>query len=506
MVKNLKNEVFSEILENLDLIPLKKFIGIYLERLDNSSNLEKGLALISLLNEFHDLMKKNIEIVSQYSEILESVISVLRFNSLLKEKENFLKELEITEEYKKSSDNDAISDLLKKLNKSINDNKKKLKYLEEDYSQRKNQIDQINKTIKNYELKVKDLTKQKKEFFSQINKITREMSGSPIKEKEESNLFPEIDDSLTNSQKIKAFQKKAKDVQSEINEFNLKIGETKLKFNEFNPLYEIYKQDYEKLKNMIKTDEQRVEDLQVELKDNLMENKNGSHKNFNGIDLKLVRSKQDIEDDIKKTDEELKIISIPGDLYNLQNPEDLSRIKEKLNDNFNNLKIHKSEIKIEKNEGQIRETFESFQRLEIIIDELESLINKFLQEINLRSNFSIHLSNDNKSFFIKIGFIRNNREKITFNELTTPEKIFFIIIYYISIELQVKNDNIIFSNLFIPSIYNKAGSIFRTIRKILPLFENEEDLTNFNLIFILSNLEMKKEIKNLKIITIQSNG
>ncbi len=506
MVKNLKNEVFSEILENLDLIPLKKFMGIYLERLDNSSNLERGLALISLLNEFHDLMKKNIEIVSQYSEVLESVISLLRFNSFLKEKENFLKELEITEEYKKSSDNAAISDLLKKLNKAINDNKKKLKYLEEDYSQRKNQIDQINKTIKNYELKVKDLTKQKKEFFSQINKITREMSGSPIKEKEESNLFPEIDDSLTNAQKIKAFQKKAKDVQSEINELNLKIGETKLKFNEFNPLYEIYKRDYEKLKDMIKTDEQRVEDLQVELKDNIMENKNGSHKNFNGIDLKSVRSKQDIEDDIKKTDEELKIISIPEDLYDLQNPEDLSRIKEKLNDIVNNLKIHKSEIKIEKNEGQIRETFESFQRLEIIIDELESLINKFLQEINLRSNFRIHLSNDNKSFFIKIGFIRNNREKITFNELTTPEKIFFIIIYYISIELQVKNDNIIFSNLFIPSIYNKAGSIFRTIRKILPLFENEEDLTNFNLIFILSNLEMKKEIKNLKIITIQANG
>ena len=125
MVKSLKNEVFSEILENLDLIPLKKFIGIYLERLDNSSNLERGLALISLLNEFHDLMKKNIEIVSQYSEILESVISLLRFNSLLKEKENFLIELEITEEYKKSSDNAAISDLLKKLNKSINDNKKK---------------------------------------------------------------------------------------------------------------------------------------------------------------------------------------------------------------------------------------------------------------------------------------------------------------------------------------------------------------------------------------------
>ena len=107
-------------------------------------------------------------------------------------------------------------------------------------------------------------------------------------------------------------------------------------------------------------------------------------------------------------------------------------------------------------------------------------------------------------FYIRSHFTRNNKEQITFDELTTPEKIFFIIICYISIEIQLKNKNIVFSNLFIPSNYNKAGSIFRTIRKILPLFESE-DFAEFNLIFILSNLEMKKEIKNLKIITIQEN-
>ncbi|MFX0083133.1 MAG: coiled-coil domain-containing protein [Candidatus Hodarchaeota archaeon] len=506
MVKYLKNEVFSEILENIDLIPLKKFSEIYEKRLDTSYNLEKGIDLVTLLNKFHDLMKKNIEFVSEYSEILQSMLLILKFNSLLKKKENLLREFEITDKFTKISDIAAISDLLNKLNKSINDNKKKLQYLEEDYLQRKNQIDQINNTIKNYELKVKNLTKQKKEFFNQINKITRAMSGSPIKEKEESNLFPEIDNSLTNAQKIKAFQTKAKEVQSEINELNLKIDETKLKYNEFNPLYETYKRDYDKLKNIIKTDEQRVEELQVEFKENIMETKNGSHKNFNGIDLKSVRSKQDIEDDIKKADDQLKIISIPRELYDIQNPEDLSKIKKKLNQIIDNLKTHPTKFKIEKDEEQIREIYESFQRLETKVDELESLINKFLHEINLKSNFRFHLSNDNKNLFIKIEFIRNNREKITFSELTTPEKIFFIITYYISIELQVKNNNVMFSNLFIPRIYNKAGSIFRTIRKILPLFENEKNLSTFNLIFILSNLEMKKEIKNLKIITIQENG
>jgi len=278
-----------------------------------------------------------------------------------------------------------------------------------------------------------------------------------------------------------------------------------LKFNELNPLYEIYKQDYEKLRDLIKADEKRVEEFQAELRENKLENRNSFYKNLKVDDLKSVRSKQEIEFDLKKTEEELKIISIPEDLYDQKNPEDLSGIVKKLNEIINTLKDPKNKLKIENNEDNIVEIFESFQRIETKIDELESLINKFLHEINLKSNFRIHLNSDKQSFYIKIGFIRNNRERITFKELTTPEKIFFIITYYISMEIQVKNDNIVFSNLFIPSIYNKAGSIFRTIRKILPLFENERNLASFNLIFILSNLEMKKEIKNLKAITIQAN-
>jgi len=121
------------------------------------------------------------------------------------------------------------------------------------------------------------------------------------------------------------------------------------------------------------------------------------------------------------------------------------------------------------------------------------------------SYFRIHLREDNDNFLINIHFIRSSQDRLTFNELTTPEKIFFIITYYISIEFQVKNKNIIFSNLFIPSNFNKAGSIYRTIRKMLLIFESDENLSSFNLIFILSNLELKKSIKKLNIITIQEN-
>ncbi len=139
------------------------------------------------------------------------------------------------------------------------------------------------------------------------------------------------------------------------------------------------------------------------------------------------------------------------------------------------------------------------------IADLEHLINIFSSKINLKSHFQVLLSDNNKMFYIRLSFTRNNKDQLTFDELTTPEKIFFIIISYISIEIQLKNNNIVFSNLFVPSNYNKAGSIYRTIRKILPLFERD-DFAEFNLIFILSNLELKKEIENLKVITIQENG
>ena len=163
------------------------------------------------------------------------------------------------------------------------------------------------------------------------------------------------------------------------------------------------------------------------------------------------------------------------------------------------------DFRLGKKNSEIDEISEAFQKLEMIISDLEDLINIFLSKINLKSHFQVLLSDDNKKFYIQSTFTRNNKAQLTFDELTTPEKIFFIIICYISIEIQLKNNNIIFSNLFIPGIYNKAGSIYRTIRKILPLFESD-DFAEFNLIFILSNLEMKKEIENLKVITIQENG
>ena len=449
-------------------------------------------------------MEKNIEVVSQYYEFIQSMILILQYITLLKNKEQLSKELEITERFKQSSDIKAITNLLTKLSKSMDNNKKKLKYLEEDYYQRKNQFDHFTKQIHDYSSRIQELTNLKKNCFSQINKITRDMSGNLINQKEKSEGIVEIDNNLTNAQKIRALQTKAKEAQIKIKTLNSELEELKLRLEEFDPLYQTYKQDYNNLIEVIKSDANKIEDLEIKLRKEIKESEKDTYQDYEEFDVKPIRSKQEIEQEITNTTLELQSLSIPNNLIDSQNPEDLSLMIEKFNQINNTVNTVEKDIRFSKKESELEEIFESFQNIEIIISDLEHLINIFLSKINLESHFQVLLSDNNEMFYIRSDFTRNNKEQITFDELTTPEKIFFIIICYISIEIQLKNNNIVFSNLFIPSNYNKAGSIFRTIRKILPLFESE-DFAEFNLIFILSNLEMKKEIKNLKIITIQEN-
>jgi hypothetical protein len=505
LVKDLKRKALFEILDDLNLIPLDKFIGVYLERSENFRNLNKSLKILSLLNDYHNIMEKNIKTVSKYTEITESLILLFRYNIAHQKKKKLQSELVIAENFKKSSNVAAISDLLLKLKESIVENKKRLRYLEEDFLQRKNQIGQITDTLESYELRIKDLTSQKKELFSQINKITREMSGDPIEQKIDSNRITKQQDGLTNAQKIKNHQRKAKEVQFEIKKLNSKLNDVRLKFNEYYPLYETIRQDYQKLVNLVEGDKRRIDELQDDLNIKIKNNKTMIAQNFNGIDLKSMRSMQEIEEDLNNINLELKGISIPATMVEPQNPLNLSHLIKNIDEIQSSVKKQDILNKRRFKEEEIKEIFESFKKLESIVQEFESSIKQFLSEINLKATFKITIGKDNKEFFILVRLIRNNKEQISFNELTTPEKIFFIITYFLSIDLQTENYNIIISNIFLPSKYNKAGSIFRTIRKIIPIFEKEKQYGQFNLILIFSNLEMKKVIQNLKIITIQES-
>ena len=498
--------MFSEILENLDVIPIDKFINILYRQSEEFLSLKKSIKILEIFNENRNYMELNIKIVAQFTEIAESLVSLFRLIKLIKEKETLVKELEISKKYKKSSDIAAISDLMKTLNESLINNKRKLKYLEEDYLQRKNKIDQIINMIDDFKLKIQELTKQKKEYFSQINKITREMEGDSTDQKIISDKKLDVNIDLTNAEKIKKFQMKAKEIQIEINQINSNINETKSKLEELSPFYKIYKKDYDKLLEIIKIDEGKLDKLQSQLKEKLKDKESILNKELDIVDFKSIRPPQEIEENIQKIDYKLTEISIPDNLFNTQNQYDLSLIIEKLKIINHNIENRQNEIIIDMNEEEIKENIVSLQKLEIIINTIDTFINKFLKEINLKLQLRIIISPDNKNLYIHPNFIRTTEEQINFDNLTTPEKIFFVIVFYISINLYIDTKNIIFSNLFVPVKYNKAGSIFRTIRKILPLFESEDKLSKFNLIFIISNLEMKKDIKNLKIIKIPENG
>ncbi|MFW9773361.1 MAG: hypothetical protein ACFFEO_14525 [Candidatus Thorarchaeota archaeon] len=505
LLNNFKSDAFLELVNDLTTIPIINFINVYLKRSPKLGNLKSALELLTILHEFNASMEKNIELTSKYTEILNALIIILRYNSLLKKEELLQRELDITEKYNKISDLSASTDLLKKLNESLTENKRKLNYLEEDYFQQKNQIDEIKSIINDYNLEIKELTKKKKEYFSYINKITREMEGNSHTKGENVEKLFESDENLTNSQKIKTLQKKAKETQNKISKLKTKISKSELKFNQLNPVFETYNKDYQNLRGLIETDTRRINELDSKIKYKIKNQETSIDRQIDINDMKSTRSLQEIDTDIRKVSYELKGTTLPSDFIDPQNPEDLSLAKTKLEEFNDLLKNQRSKIEISINEENLIDIINSFKDLENTIEEFERIINKFLKEINLKSSFKIYLSDDNDHFLLLIRFLRDNKDHINYEDLTTPEKIFFIITYYLSLELQVENENIVFSNLIIPSKYNKAGSIFRTIRKIIPIFEKEENFSKYNLVFILSNLDMKKEIKGLKIVTIQEN-
>ncbi|MFX0188210.1 MAG: coiled-coil domain-containing protein [Candidatus Hodarchaeota archaeon] len=465
--------------------------------------MNKSLKLLQFFREYRKIANLNSELIVQYIDIVQSLIYILNYNLLVKRKNQLLKELELSKIKTKSRDIAAKTDFLNKLSEAIKENKKKLKYREEDFLFLKNQRDQIEDTIKNFNLKIQELNKKKKECFNQINRITRELSENTQK----NNLDLTLNDknNLSQSEKIKALQKQAKDLQYQINHTKSKLNKSQLKFNEINPKYEILEKDYNMLLKVIKNDNERLKNVRKELEEEVSYNREEFMEKIDFNELEFLKLPQEIESEIQKIDYDLNMISKANSLLDNNNPKKLIKIKNKLIEIDKILKNNQKNVSISFNNDEIKDSIENFRRIEIISNNLENLLNKFLIEINLNTNLQIKIIKNYKNFSINLEFIRSNKENLRFNKLTTPEKIFFVITFYISIQIHLGSKNIIFSNLFIPKIYNKRGSVYRTIRRILPVLEKENNLKKFNLIFIISNLEMKKPIENVKVIKIESS-
>jgi hypothetical protein len=499
------NKDFLEIIDNLELIPVKKFIKLFQNQNANLSNLDKSLNILDYLSNYSKIMEYNLEAFSDFNSLTETLLKIFRYIFLTEKKNQLSEELELSKLYKKSSDLASIIDLIKKLNEAIIKNKKELNYLEEDYFQQKNQVDQIKKELRNHAQQIRFQNETKKECFSQINRITRQIEGSLNEDNNDSIAKLGIKVNLTNAEKIRALQKKAKEAQYEIKQIQSSTNETKVKLENLTPHYELYKNDYENLLETIKKDEIRIKEVKSNYEKKRNDNKTVPDVEPESLVLKLVRNSVEIEDEIEKTISDLDKISIPEDSFNIHNLSDLTRIIEKLREFDNVLKIGHDKINISTNEKEVAKSFESFKKFETIIHDLEIVLNSFLKEIHLEILYQLVISNDNMAFLIQTNFIRNYKEKVNFEGLTTPEKIYFIVVFFLSIKILLKSENILFSNLFIPNIYNKGGSIYRTIRKILPIFETNDNLSNFKLIFLMSNLELKKEIENLKVLKVEES-
>ncbi|MFX1393843.1 MAG: hypothetical protein ACFFAH_09740 [Promethearchaeota archaeon] len=466
-------------------------------------DLNKSLKLLQFFREYRKIANFNSELIVQYSTIVQSLILVLSYNILLNRKKHLLKELELSKIKTKSSDITAKTDLLNKLNESIKENKKKLKYREEDFLFLKNQRDQLQNTLKKLNLTIQELNKKKKEIFNQINRITRDLSENT--QKNNSDITSDDKYMPSKSEKIRALQKQAKDFQHQISQTKLKLNKSQLKVDEINPKYEILEKDYNSLLKAIKNDDQRLKNIQTELKEKFLDKKEDLIEEMDYTELDFLKPPKEIEFEIQKIDKDLNEISESNKFLDNENPENLIKIKNKLIEIDKIMQNNKNNILISIESDEIKDSIENFRRIEFLTYNLEEILNHFLIEINLTIHFQIKISNDYKDFSINLEFIRSSKESLGFEELTTPEKIFFVIMFYISIQIHLGFKSIIFSNLFIPNIYNKRGSVFRTFQKILPVFEKENNLKEFNLILIISNLEMKKPIENAKIIKIETS-
>jgi len=496
------NDDYLQIQENLDLIPVEKFIKVISNESNSLLGLTKFTKILSLLSGYSKIVEKNLEIYVKFSKNIEILYILLKLIYNSAKKKILYRELELSKIRKSSSDLLATADLMKSLKESIDSNKVNLSYIKEDYFKRKNQIDKIKKDQTTYETLIQEQSQIKRNCFEQINKITRQLEGSKTENEDDSFLRLGIDTNLTNSEKIRALQKKAKNTQYEINKIRQKSKQSQGEFEELSPNYEIYRKDYEEILEAINKDEKRLRQIQKNFEKELRENKEIQFGETEELLSRPIRPSLEIEQEIINIETELDNLSFPTNFNKKNLPSNIPLMIEKFKEIDTILRNNDEKINISANEEEIEEIFEYFRIFENSIKDIEDIMNKFLNEIQLRVQFNLVINKMNTAFLIKSDFIRNYKTTVNFENLTTPEKIFFIISFFISSKVLLNSKHIIFSNLFILPAYNKGGSIFRTIRKIIPLFETDENLSDVSISLLMSNLELKKDIEKLKIIKV----
>lgn len=487
-----------ETFENFNSLSLNDFLQIFSEIDISYKKLDEYHKMIKFLNSFKKISNNNISILNEYIDSLEQLFSILKIFDLDNKIKFLNKELELSIIKDKSSVLSTKTDFLNKLNTNIAKNKEKLSFLKEDFFKIKNQREQILKTIEEYKEEINELSNTKKAKFGEINKITREMED-PNRKKED--LIIETD--LSNSEMIKKLRKEAKDIHNSISQVKLNLNKSNEKLKNIEPRFKIYEKDFSSLNSKIEEQEFQAKNIQIEINKSLSENDEVQFDKSNLIEFSTIRSYDEIQSEIDNINKKMsQIKNFKKEIREKNSRDKILHINEhfsKLIRYFNN---NQENLKFLTEEKVLFSSIEKYRDLEFLFNTIEKYINHLLVTINLESELQIIIDNNKEELFLHVIFIRNKKEKIIFDDLTTPEKVFFVVTFFISIKIVLKSKDVIFSNLFIHQRYNKRGSLFRTIEKIIPIFEKNKELRDINFIFIISNLEIKKKIDNVDLIEI----
>jgi predicted nucleic acid-binding Zn-ribbon protein len=475
---------FFEIFAEFNRIDLKNILN-YLNN-KNLSGTEKSINLLGFLRDLQENSLKNSEIIKKNIEILSNMNEILDYK-ILKQRVNSLKnQVKIAEYQKESNELSAKTDLIEKLRKNLEENKKRLEYLKEDFYKIKNQRDQIQDTIDSYKSQIKKFNQKKKENFDLINKITRQME---TKDNNAENV----------TEKIMHLRKEAKNYHYKVNNLKKELVNSRNNLQEIEPQFQSTKKDFESLKKEIEEDREKIQNLENQVK-NLLKESEPNSKFLQEIETYSIKNPLEIRKQLNIYQDRLDYLEKTSSILNYEKI-NLDKFQASIKE-FQEKKEIKTNLELDINLSEIKKTIDAFSQVELYIDKIKSDLNLFLKQINLETSFSILITKNFDKFYLDISFVRSRKEHIKFEQLTTPEKVYFVIGLYISFNLVKHEDLILFSNLILPDEFNKRGSLYRTIRKILPLFTEVNELKKYQLIFLISNLEMKRPIKNIKIVNI----
>lgn len=464
----------------IDFINIIQFQGNKYQNIDNS------LKLLEYLGQYNEITNSNLSVLKVFLDLLKEFNLRIIFTRLLKEKDLLKKNLDLIKILKNSEEFLEGYKEIKKSEIDLKYNKTKLNFLNEDYTKIKNQNDKIKNEISNYNLNIQSLNEKIIRNQKEIHGIINGMNSEFTFENEET----------SKSGRIQMLQGQIRNFNYEIKQNLSKLDELQTQIDKITPKLEILKKDYKTLNNLIENISNRIVKNKSEVISKLNDEFNESL-----LEFEWSKTPVDIKKDLKTINNKIESISETLNLNLSQDQLDLTNFIEDINKIEEILFNKQDELKISYSDEEIKEVINNFRELENLIKNLEEIINKFLIQINLKCSFNLITNEDDTRFKIQLNFIRT-KDTVNFTELTTPKKIFLVITFYLSIKILLNDYNIIFSNIFLPDEYNKRGSVYRTIRKVLPVFKTDNELKDFNLIFIISNLEMKKPIENIKIINI----